>query len=178
MKAVVITESGGPEVLRLADVPDPVVGPGEVVIDVVAAGVNRADLLQRQGHYPPPAGAPAWPGMECSGVISAVGAGVLHWNLGDQVCALLGGGGYAERVVVPVGQLLPVPAGVDLVDAAALPETTCTVWSNVFMAAGLRPGELLLVRVRALHLGQDVEGETSMAEPPVSHDLGLVETPP
>ncbi len=145
MKAVVITEFGGPEVLQLQDVPDPVVGPGEVVVDVAATAVNRADLLQRAGHYPPPPGAPAWPGLECSGVISAVGAGVLHWNVGDEVCALLTGGGYAERVLVPTGQLLPVPAGVDLVSAAALPEVTCTVWSNVFMAAGLRPGELLLV---------------------------------
>jgi putative PIG3 family NAD(P)H quinone oxidoreductase len=145
MKAVVITEFGGPEVLQLRDVPDPVVGPGEVVIDVAATAVNRADLLQRAGHYPPPAGAPAWPGLECSGTISAIGAGVLHWNLGDQVCALLSGGGYAERVAVPTGQLLPLPAGVDLVDAAALPEVTATVWSNVFMAAGLRPGETFLV---------------------------------
>ncbi len=145
MKAVVITEFGGPEVLRLRDVPDPVVGPGEVVIDVAATAINRADLLQRAGHYPPPAGAPDWPGLECSGTISAIGAGVRDWNLGDPVCALLSGGGYAERVVVPTGQLLPLPAGVDLVDAAALPEVTCTVWSNVFMAAGLRPGEVLLV---------------------------------
>jgi putative PIG3 family NAD(P)H quinone oxidoreductase len=145
MKAVVITEFGGPDVLQLEDVPDPVVGPGEVVIDVAATAVNRADLLQRAGHYPVPPGAPAWPGLECSGTISAIGAGVLHWNLGDPVCALLGGGGYAERVVVPTGQLLPLPVGLDLVDAAALPEVTCTVWSNVFMAAGLRPGEVLLV---------------------------------
>jgi putative PIG3 family NAD(P)H quinone oxidoreductase len=145
MKAVVITEFGGPEVLRLQDVPDPLVGAGEVVVDVAATAVNRADVLQRQGFYPPPPGTPEWPGLECSGTISAVGAGVLHWNVGDQVCALLSGGGYAERVVVPTGQLLPVPAGVSLVDAAALPEVTCTVWSNVFMAAGLRPGEVLLV---------------------------------
>jgi len=145
MKAVVITEFGGPDVLQLRDVPDPVVGPGEVVINVAATAVNRADLLQRAGHYPPPAGAPPWPGLECSGTISAIGAGVLHWNLGDQVCALLSGGGYAERVAVPTGQLLPLPAGVDLVDAAALPEATATVWSNVFMSAGLRPGEVFLV---------------------------------
>jgi putative PIG3 family NAD(P)H quinone oxidoreductase len=145
MKAVVITEFGGPDVLQMRDVPDPVVGPGEVVIDVAATAVNRADLLQRAGHYPPPTGAPPWPGLECSGTISAIGAGVLHWNLGDRVCALLSGGGYAERVVVPTGQLLPLPAGVDLLDAAALPEVTCTVWSNVFMAAGLRPAEVLLV---------------------------------
>jgi putative PIG3 family NAD(P)H quinone oxidoreductase len=145
MKAVVITEFGGPDVLQLRDVPDPVVGPGEVVIDVAATAVNRADLMQRMGHYPPPPGAPEWPGLECSGTISSIGAGVLHWNLGDRVCALLAGGGYAERVAVPTGQLLPLPAGVDLLDAAGLPEATCTVWSNVFMAAGLRPGEVLLI---------------------------------
>jgi putative PIG3 family NAD(P)H quinone oxidoreductase len=145
MKAVVITEFGGPDVLQLQDVPDPVVGPGEVVIDIAATAVNRADLLQRAGHYPVPPGAPPWPGLECSGTISAIGAGVLHWNLGDPVCALLSGGGYAERVAVPTGQLLPLPVGLDLVDAAALPEVACTVWSNVFMAAGLRPGEVLLV---------------------------------
>ena len=145
MKAVVIREFGGPQVLQWADVPDPACGPGEVVIDVAATAVNRADLLQRQGFYPPPAGAPEWPGLECSGVISAVGADVDQWTAGEQVCALLSGGGYAERVAVPAGQVFPRPASVDLVDAAALPEATSTVWSNVFMAAGLRPDEVLLV---------------------------------
>jgi putative PIG3 family NAD(P)H quinone oxidoreductase len=145
MKAVVITEFGGPEVLQVREVPDPVAGPGEVVIDVAASAINRADLLQRMGHYPPPPGAAQWPGLECSGTISEVGAGVLDWQVGDQVGALLAGGGYAERVAVPAGQLLPLPPGVDLADAAALPEVTATVWSNVFMAAGLRPGEVLLV---------------------------------
>ncbi len=145
MKAVVISEFGDPEVLRPHEVPDPTVRTGEVLIDVAAAGVNRADLLQRAGHYPPPAGSPEWPGMEVSGTISAVGADVDHWSPGDKVCALLSGGGYAERVAVPQGQVLPVPKGVDLVDAAALPEVTATVWSNVFMAAGLRPNEVLLV---------------------------------
>jgi putative PIG3 family NAD(P)H quinone oxidoreductase len=145
MRAVVISSFGGPEVLRPADVPAPVAGPGEVVLDVAATAVNRADLLQRAGHYPPPDGVPAWPGLECSGTVSTVGDGVRDWQVGDRACALLAGGGYAERVSVPVGQLLPVPAGVSLVDAAALPEVVCTVWSNVFMAAGLRPGELLLV---------------------------------
>jgi putative PIG3 family NAD(P)H quinone oxidoreductase len=101
--------------------------------------------MQRQGHYPPPPGAPEWPGLECSGTVAALGDGVEGWHVGDRVCALLSGGGYAERVVVPAGQLLPVPDGVDLVDAAALPEVVCTVWSNVFMAAGLRPDEVLLV---------------------------------
>lgn len=145
MKAVVIAEPGGPDVLRLAELADPVAGPGEVVLAVAAAGVNRADLLQRAGHYPPPPGAPDWPGLECSGTVAALGAGVTGWAVGDEACALLSGGGYAERVAVPAGQLLPVPAGVSLVEAAALPEVTCTVWSNVFMTAGLQPSELLLV---------------------------------
>jgi putative PIG3 family NAD(P)H quinone oxidoreductase len=145
MRAVVITSPGGPDVLRWSDVPDPVPGPGEVVLDVAASAVNRADLLQRQGHYPPPADAPPWPGLECSGIVSMLGDGVTGWAVGDQACALLSGGGYAEKVAVPVGQLLPIPRGLDLVTTAALPEVTCTVWSNVFMTAGLRPGEVLLV---------------------------------
>ena len=145
MKAVVITEPGGPDVLRLAEVPDPVPASGEVLIEVAASAVNRADLMQRMGQYPPPPGAPEYPGMECSGTIGAVGAGVDDWRVGDPVAALLAGGGYAEKVAAPAGQLLPIPDGVSLVDAAALPEVTCTVWSNVFMAAGLRPGEMLLV---------------------------------
>jgi putative PIG3 family NAD(P)H quinone oxidoreductase len=145
MRAIIVDVPGGPEALVEADVPDPVAGPGEVVLEVVAAGVNRADLLQRQGHYPPPPGAPDWPGLECSGRVIAVGDGVADWSVGDEACALLSGGGYAEQVAVPVGQLLPVPHGVGLVEAAALPEVACTVWSNVFMLAGLRPGETLLV---------------------------------
>ena len=145
MRAVVVRESGGPDVLEVAEVPDPVAAPGEVVLEVAAAGVNRADLLQRQGHYPPPAGVPAWPGLECSGRVAQVGDGVEGWAVGDAACALLSGGGYAERVAVPVGQLLPVPDEVGLEEAAALPEVVCTVWSNVFMLAGLRPGETLLV---------------------------------
>lgn len=145
MKAVTIREPGGPEVLELTEVDDVHPGPGEVRIEVAASAVNRADLMQRMGHYPPPPGAPAWPGLECSGAIAELGDGVTAWAVGDRVCALLSGGGYAEQVVVPAGQVLPVPAGVDVVDAAALPEVVCTVWSNVFMAAGLRPGELLLV---------------------------------
>ena len=145
MRAVTISEPGGPEVLGWGEVPDPVCGPGEVLVDVVAAAVNRADLLQRQGHYPPPPGASEVLGLECSGVISEVGAGVTGWSLGNEVCALLAGGGYAERVAVPAGQLLPRPAGVELATAAALPEVVCTVWSNVFMLAGLREGEVFLV---------------------------------
>jgi putative PIG3 family NAD(P)H quinone oxidoreductase len=145
MRAVVVSSPGGPEALQVAEVPEPVAGFGEVVIEVAAAGVNRADLLQRQGHYPPPAGAPDWPGLECSGRIAEVGDGVEGWSVGDEVCALLSGGGYAERVAVPAGQMLPVPAGLDVVSAAALPEVVCTVWSNVFMLAGLRREETLLV---------------------------------
>lgn len=145
MHAVVITEPGGPEVLAWSEVPDPVCGPGEVVVDVVASAVNRADVLQRRGKYDVPDGSPAWPGLECSGTISEVGDGVTGWKAGDQVCALLSGGGYAERVAVPAGQLLQVPAGVDLVTAAALPEVFCTVWSNVVMTAGLGKGDVLLV---------------------------------
>jgi putative PIG3 family NAD(P)H quinone oxidoreductase len=145
MHAVVITEPGGPDVLRWAQVPDPRPGPGEVLVDVAAAGVNRADLMQRQGFYPPPAGAPPYPGLECSGTIAEVGEGVTQWHAGDQVCALLSGGGYAERVVVPAGQLLPLPAGPSLIEAAALPETTCTVYSNVFLGARLSSGETLLI---------------------------------
>ena len=145
MKAIVITEPGGPEVLVLREVPDAVAGPGEVLVRVRASAVNRADLMQREGHYDPPPGASPYPGLECSGTIASLGAGVTAWAVGDQVCALLSGGGYAELVAVPVGQLLPVPAGVSLVEAAALPEVTCTVWSNVFMTAALQPGETLLV---------------------------------
>ncbi|MGW4498148.1 NAD(P)H-quinone oxidoreductase [Micromonospora sp. NPDC004336] len=145
MRAMTIPEPGGPDALVWSEVPDPEPGPGEVVVDVRATAVNRADLLQRQGHYPPPPGAPAYPGLECSGVIGAIGPGVTGWEVGQEVCALLAGGGYAERVAVPAGQLLPVPAGVDLVDAAALPEVACTVWSNVVWLARLAEGETLLV---------------------------------
>jgi len=145
MRAVTVDEPGGPEVLGWGEVPDPVCGAGEVIVDVAASAVNRADLLQRQGFYPPPKGASEIIGLECSGVISEVGEGVSGWSVGDEVCALLSGGGYAERVAVPVGQLLPRPAGVELATAAALPEVTCTVWSNVFLLAGLRRGDNILV---------------------------------
>jgi len=146
MRATVIVEPGGPDVLTWTEVADPPPpGPGEVTLAVAATAVNRADLLQRQGFYPPPAGAPPYPGLECSGTVAAIGPDVVGWALGDAVCALLAGGGYAERVNAPAGQLLPVPTGVDLVSAAALPEVVCTVWSNVFMLAGLRAGERLLV---------------------------------
>ncbi|MEU6341347.1 NAD(P)H-quinone oxidoreductase [Streptomyces sp. NPDC046977] len=145
MHAITIPEPGGPEALVWAEVPDPVPVEGEVLVEVAAGAVNRADLLQRQGFYDPPPGASPYPGLECSGRVAALGPGVTGWAVGDEVCALLAGGGYAEKVAVPVGQLLPVPKGVSLVDAAALPEVVCTVWSNVFMVAHLRPGETLLV---------------------------------
>ncbi|QJT02827.1 NAD(P)H-quinone oxidoreductase [Streptomyces asoensis] len=145
MHAITIPEPGGPEALVWDEVPDPVPGAGEVLVEVVAGAVNRADILQRQGFYDPPPGASRYPGLECSGRIVEVGPGVSGWAVGDEVCALLAGGGYAEKVAVPAGQLLPVPDGVDLRRAAALPEVTSTVWSNVFMIAHLRPGETLLV---------------------------------
>lgn len=145
MHAVTLDGAGGPEVLTWSEVPDPVAGPGEVVIEVAASGVNRADILQRMGFYPPPPGTPDWPGLECSGVISAIGAGVTSWAVGDEACALLSGGGYAQRVAVPVGQVMPIPSGVGLVDAAALPEVACTVWSNLILTASLREGDWLLV---------------------------------
>ena len=145
MYGVVMSEPGGPEVMSWQEVPDPVAGAGEVVLDVAATAVNRPDLLQRQGHYPPPPGAPELLGLECSGTVAAVGDGVSEWSVGDQACALLAGGGYAERVAVPAGQLLPVPRGIELITAASLPEVFCTVWANVFMIAALQPGEVLLV---------------------------------
>jgi len=153
VKAVVAAGTGGPEVLSLGELPDPEPGPGEVLVEVVATAVNRADLLQRQGFYPPPPGASEVIGLECSGTVAALGEGVEGWSVGDEVCALLAGGGYAERVVVPSGQLMPLPPGVDLVTAAALPEVACTVWSNVFMVAGLRPGEQFLVHGGAGGIG-------------------------
>jgi putative PIG3 family NAD(P)H quinone oxidoreductase len=153
MRAVIADGAGGPEVLSVAELPDPTPGPGEVVLDVVAAGLNRADLLQRQGLYPPPPGASPVIGMECSGTVAALGEGVTGWSVGDPACALLAGGGYAEKVAVPAGQLMPVPDGVDLVHAAALPEVAATVWSNVFMVAGLKPHETFLVHGGAGGIG-------------------------
>jgi putative PIG3 family NAD(P)H quinone oxidoreductase len=153
MHAIVVTEPGGPDVMRWLEVPDPVPGPGEVVIEVAASGVNRADLLQRQGLYPPPPGAPPYLGLECSGRIAAVGEGVTSWRPGDEVCALLAGGGYAEQVAVPEGQVLPVPEHVGLTTAAAFPETTCTVYSNLVQVAGLAGGDTLLVHGGASGIG-------------------------
>ncbi|MBO1751528.1 NAD(P)H-quinone oxidoreductase [Actinotalea sp. BY-33] len=144
MRAVVISSSGGPEVLTPASLPDPAAGRGEIVLDVAAAGINNADLLQRAGHYPPPAGAPDWPGLEVSGTVAEIGPDGGPWRVGDRVVALLDGGGYASRVVVPAAQVLPLPDGVDLVDGAALPEAACTAWSTL-RAARLAPEEWLLV---------------------------------
>ncbi|MBN9151689.1 MAG: NAD(P)H-quinone oxidoreductase [Micrococcales bacterium] len=145
MRAVTIPTPGGPDVLRVEERPDPVPGRSEVVISVAAAGVNRADLHQREGNYPPPSGAPDWPGLEVSGTIVAAGDAVADVKPGDRVCALLSGGGYAELAAAPAGLVLPVPEVVDLKDAAGLPEAMCTVWSTVFMSADLRSGETLLV---------------------------------
>jgi putative PIG3 family NAD(P)H quinone oxidoreductase len=153
MRAVVITEPGGPEVLKWSEVPDPVPGPGDVLIDIVAAGVNRADLLQRLGFYPPPPGAPPYPGMECSGRVVAVGDEVTGWKPGDEVCALLAGGGYAEQVAVPAGQLMPIPGDLSVTEAAALPEATCTVYSNLFQVGRLQPGETVLIHGGASGIG-------------------------
>ncbi len=153
MRAVVIIHPGGPEVLRLEEVPDPVPGPGEVLVEIVAAGLNRADVLQRQGHYPPPPGAPPYPGMECSGRVIELGPEVTRWQVGDEVCALLAGGAYAEKVAVPQGQLLPIPQEVSLVDAAALPEAACTIQGTVYQMAHLAPGETYLVHGGAGGIG-------------------------
>ncbi len=153
MRAVITTADGGPEVLEVQERPDPTPEAGEVVIDVAATAVNRADLLQRQGFYPPPPGASDVLGLECSGTISAVGDGVSHLSVGEQVCALLSGGGYAEKVAVPAGQVMALPSEVDVVTAAALPEVACTVWSNVFMVAGLQQGETFLVHGGAGGIG-------------------------
>ena len=135
------------------DVPDVQPANGEVLIEVRAAGVNRADLLQAAGHYPPPPGASQILGMEVAGVIAAVAADVTGWTVGQQVCALLSGGGYAEYVAVPAGQLMPIPAGIDLVDSASLPEVACTVWSNLVMAARLAADQLVLIHGGASGVG-------------------------
>src|SRR5262245_46494033 len=145
MYAVTITQPGGPEVLTWTEVPDPEPALGEVLIDVAASAVNRADLLQRQGFYPPPPGAPPYPGLECSGTISATNGDVGGWRVGDRVGALLGGGGGAQRVAGPAGHVRPLPQGVSLVDAGGLPEVACTVWSNLTAVARLGNGETVLI---------------------------------
>ncbi len=157
MRAVLVESPGGPQALRLAQVPDPEPGPGQLLVDVAAAGVNRADLLQRAGHYPSPPGAPPWPGLEVAGTVVAVGASASTPDaggggphpaaapqVGDRVAALLAGGGYAERVVVDATHVLPVTSALSLVDAAGLPEAVATLWSNM-RAAHLAPGETVLV---------------------------------
>jgi len=145
MRAIAVTEPGGPEVMVVGEQPVPQLNGGELLVKVAAAGVNRADCMQRRGDYPPPPGASDILGLEVSGTVAALGEGVSGWQVGDPVCALLAGGGYAEYCAVPAPQCLPVPAGVDLVDAAALPEVALTVWTNVFERGGLKPGETLLV---------------------------------
>ena len=145
MRAVVVTEPGGVDALEVVERPDPEPGPDEVLVRVHAAGVNRADVLQRQGHYRPPPGATDVLGLECSGEVAALGDDVTGFAVGDEVCALLTGGGYAELVAVNAGQVAPVPDGMDLVTAGGLMETTCTVWANVVMLGGLRAGQHLLV---------------------------------
>ena len=145
MQAIEITEFGGPDVLKITERPTPEAAHGEVLIKVSAAGVNRGDCVQRMGFYPDPTGSSDLPGLEVSGTIAAVGPGVTLWKEGDEVCALLAGGGYAEYAVIHEGSVLPKPEGVSLVDAAALPETIMTVWTNVFEDGQLRPGETLLI---------------------------------
>ncbi|XP_010538691.1 PREDICTED: quinone oxidoreductase PIG3 [Tarenaya hassleriana] len=145
MKAIVISSPGGPEVLQLREVEDPEPRDDEVLIRVQATALNRADTLQRSGSYAPPPGTSPYPGLECSGTVESVGRNVSRWKVGDQVCALLTGGGYAEKVAVPAGQVLPVPVGVSLKDAVAFPEVACTVWSTVFMMGRLAAGESFLV---------------------------------
>ncbi len=153
MYAMTLPSFGGPEALTWAEVPDPVAGPGEVLIEIAASAVNRADILQRQGFYPPPKGAPEYPGLECAGRITALGEGVSGWSVGDEVAALLGGGGYAEQVAVNAAQLIPRPKNMTLVEAGGLAEVTCTVWSNVFLSAALQPGETFLVHGGASGIG-------------------------
>ena len=150
MRAIVAESA---DQLSWQEVPDVSAGPGEVVIKVAAAGVNRADVLQAAGNYPPPPGASEILGMEVSGVVAELGSAVTEWSVGQQVCALLSGGGYAERVAVPAVQVMPIPSGVDVVDAAGLPEVACTVWSNLAMTAHLREGQLLLMHGGASGIG-------------------------
>lgn len=145
MRAITTPVFGGADALTETHLADPAPRHGEVLIEVAAAGVNRADIQQREGKYPPPPGAPEWPGLEVSGTIVALGEAVADWSLGDRVCALLPGGGYASLAVASASQLLPVPDSLDLVDAAGLPEAVATVWSNVFMLGGLRAGETFLM---------------------------------
>lgn len=163
MRAVVVSSPGGPDNLSWSEVPDVSPGTGELLLNVVAAGVNRADLMQREGHYPPPPGASQTLGLECSGTVAALGDGVTGWAIGDRVCALLAGGGCAEQVAVPVGQVVRAPDGLDLVDAGGLMETACTVWSNVFALAGLHAGQTLLVHGGTSGIGTTAIGLARVA---------------
>lgn len=153
MQAVVITAPGGPEALTLSEVPSPTIGPDEVLVQVHATAINRADLLQRQGKYPPPPGASPILGLECSGTIHTLGEHVSGWQLGQPVVALLAGGGYAQQVAVPSGQLLPLPHGLDLETAAALPEAVCTAWDALAEQANLQRGESVLIHGGASGVG-------------------------
>ena len=164
MKYIDITSPGAPEVLQLTEGPAPTPKEGEILVKVTAAGVNRPDVVQRQGGYPPPPGASHIPGLEVSGKVVSIGEGADRWQAGDRVCALVNGGGYAEYVTVPAAQCLPIPDGLDMVEAAALPETCFTVWSNVFDRAGLKAGETLLV-----HGGTSGIGTTAIQ---MAHALG------
>ncbi len=145
MHAITLTEFGSPDVMQWTEVPDPRPERGQVIVAVAATAVNRADLMQRQGFYPPPPGASEILGLECSGTIAELGDGVHGWKIGDRVCALLSGGGYAEQVAVPSTQLFPIPGELDLHAAAALPEVALTVWSNLVMYGGMRSGHTVLI---------------------------------
>jgi len=153
VRAITIPEYGQASVLTFAEVDKPTPGAGEVLVQVIATAVNRADLLQRQGFYPPPEGASQIPGLELSGRILELGSGVENWKIGDFICAIVTGGGYAEYAVVPVGALMPIPEGIDVISAAALPEAACTAWSNLFMLGGLREGERVLIHGGASGIG-------------------------
>jgi putative PIG3 family NAD(P)H quinone oxidoreductase len=164
MRAVIVPTFGGPEVMVVGELPTPTPGAGEVLIHVAAAGVNRPDVFQRQGAYPPPPGAPATLGLEIAGTVAAIGPDAGRWRVGDAVCALVAGGGYAEYCLAPVPQCLPVPSGLSIAQAAAIPETFFTVWTNVFDRGRLVPGETLLV-----HGGSSGIGTTAIQ---LAHALG------
>jgi NADPH2:quinone reductase len=164
MRVVEMEQPGGPEVLKIGERPRPVPGANEVLIEVHAAGVNRPDCYQRQGHYPPPPGASDLLGLEVSGTVAARGVAVTRWKEGDAVCALVSGGGYAEYAAVPEGQSLPLPSGFDFIQAAALPETFFTVWTNLFESGRLQPGETVLI-----HGGSGGIGTTAIQ---MAHALG------
>lgn len=175
MRAIAITEPGGPEVLALSEIPDPRPGFGEVLIRVHAAGINRADIVQRQGFYPPPPGAPDTPGLEVAGEITAVGEGVDSWMAGDRVCALLSGGGYAEQAVAAAAECLPIPSSMSFEEAAGLPETVLTVWSNVMQRAAIQPGENFLVHGGSSGIGTTAIQMLSAYGCPVYATAGSVE---